>query len=225
MCVYVCLQAEVIKESAWSDRGMFTLSFCFPYKSQSHNISFSTASWAAQRPRPLDGDVIWRHKTSLQRAVPHSNIYWPIKRSVIWVKRVPVFRCSPLTERCRLGEKFIFSFGTDYCLGEFYGELDVLKRYVCLWEGQEGDSGALLTSWELMFVHAQFRLWHCYRQECLSVLRATTQGWQKRWMLSPLHCYYQDLACTSGYIYMCSIPDVVCHCWTFCLSPTEVLNA
>lgn len=81
--VCVCLREEVIKEKARLGTAMFTLSFCFPYKSQSHNISFSRDSCATQRPRLEDGVVIWRHKTFLQRAVPHSNIYWPFKHKVI----------------------------------------------------------------------------------------------------------------------------------------------
>lgn len=112
-CMHTCPVRDMCVFAGGGDkreqgRAMFTLSFCFPpYKSQSHNISFSTASWAAPRPRLVDGVVIWHHKTSLQRAFPHSNIYWPIKHRVIWVKRVPVFRCSPLTERCRLGERLM----------------------------------------------------------------------------------------------------------------------
>lgn len=42
VCVDVCSQAEVIKDSERLRSAMFTLSFCYPYKSQSHNISFSS---------------------------------------------------------------------------------------------------------------------------------------------------------------------------------------
>ena len=45
----LCLQEEVIKEKARLGPAMFTLRFCFPYKSQSHNISFSRDSCATQR--------------------------------------------------------------------------------------------------------------------------------------------------------------------------------
>lgn len=81
--VCVCLQEEVIKEEVRLGTAMFTLGFCFPYKSQSHNISFSSDSCAVQRPRLEDSVVIWHHKTCLQRVVPHSDIYWPIKHRVI----------------------------------------------------------------------------------------------------------------------------------------------
>lgn len=48
-CVCVCVREEVIKER--TRLAMFTLSFCFPYKSQSHNISFSRDSCATQKAR------------------------------------------------------------------------------------------------------------------------------------------------------------------------------
>lgn len=150
---------------------MFTLSFCFPpYKSQSHNISFSTASWAAPGPRLVDGVVIWHHKTSLQRAFPHSNIYWPIKHRVIWVKRVPVFRCSPLTERCRLGERFMRLA----IVRQLAGSTEWLHAgYV-----SDGESEALLGILskvdvsDSQFAEPELCLW--YRQKLLSLLCALT---------------------------------------------------
>ena len=82
VCMHV-QKEEVIKEKVGLSTAMFTLSLCFPYKSQSHNISFPEAPVLSQRLRPEGGVVIWLHKTPLQRAVQHSNIYRSIEHRVI----------------------------------------------------------------------------------------------------------------------------------------------
>lgn len=129
----------MIKESTRLGRAMFTLSFCFAYKSQSHNILFSTASCATRGPRLVDGVVIWHHKALLQRAVLHSNIYCPIKHRVIWLKRVPVFRCSPLTERCGIVENVTRP-------AILWKEFDNLPEVRCAVRWRDSDSEVSLTS-------------------------------------------------------------------------------
>lgn len=103
VCVCVC----VIK-------ARFTLSFCFPNKSQSLNISFSTHSCVLLQPRLGDGVVISLHKASLQRAACHSNIYWPNKHRVMFQWKGSLF--SPLTGRHKLGGE-VYGFLVCHCLG------------------------------------------------------------------------------------------------------------
>lgn len=107
----------MITESMRLGRAMFTLSFCFAYKSQSHNILFSTASCVTQGPRLVDGVVIWHHKTLLQRAVLHSLYLLPNQTLSDLVEKGSLFFFFPTLQ----------PNGDMWNCGQFYGPDDPLK--------------------------------------------------------------------------------------------------
>lgn len=128
---------------------MFTLSFCFPYKSQSHNISFSRDSCAAQMPRLDDGVVICHRKITLQRAVPNSNIYWPIKYRVICQWKGSLFSDAHCNREAHAG-------------GKVY-EAALFLGMAIVWEGLTTSvkcSKLFLRVWDKDKWVSQWRCWH-----------------------------------------------------------------